>query len=241
MSVSFQLYSPTHWIALVAIAAATGLLCAIGWRGPGATRPSPPELWLGLANLFVWVMAHVYWLLPAQFEARTSLPLQLCHLAALAVSAALLIDRRIFKTLVYYWGLGLSTQALLTPSLDDGPAILWFWVFWQQHGIIPAVACYLLVVHGYRPTWRDFRYACAATFAYFCVVFPLDLAFELNYGFVGPSRPEQPTVIDWLGPWPQRVVVIFAIVAAAMALLTWPWEAFRKYRRSRAGRSPGMA
>lgn len=228
MSASFQLFSATHWVTLLGITVATALLCIAGNSLKSGQRPSTLELWLALANLFVWVLAHVYWMLPAQFEVRTSLPLQLCHLAALAATASLLTNGRIYQTLVYYWGLGLSTQALFTPTLEEGPAILWFWVFWQQHGIVPAVACYHLIVHRYRPTWCDYRNACVATFAYFCLVFPIDFAFDLNYGFVGPSRPEHPSIIDVLGPWPQRLVLIFAIVAAVMALMTWPWQVRRR-------------
>jgi hypothetical integral membrane protein (TIGR02206 family) len=230
VSASFQPFSLTHALVLLGIALVTIVLCVIGRRTASAETRGRLEQTLALANLFVWVMAHVYWLLPAQFEARTSLPLQLCHLAALAASASLLSGRRIFRTLVYYWGFGLSTQALLTPALEDGPAILWFWVFWQQHAIVVAVACYDLVVRGYRPTWADYRQACLATFAYFCVAFPIDVAFGLNYGFVGPSRPDYPTIIDLLGPWPGRLVLIFAIIAAVMALITWPWTRQRANR-----------
>ena len=231
MSTSFQPFSVTHWLTLLGIASASALLCFSGRRLQSSGNRARVERALALANLFVWVMAHVYWMLPAQFEARTSLPLQLCHLAALAATASLASEQRLFRTLAYYWGFGLSTQALFTPALEEGPAILWFWVFWQQHGMIFAVACYDLVVRGYRPSWADYRHACLATFAYFCLVFPLDLAFDLNYGFVGRSLPEYPTIIDVLGPWPQRLVLIFAIIAAVMALITWPWQ----HSRPRAG------
>lgn len=228
MSTEFHSFSPAHIGALAGIALATAMLC-IAARGR-RTRPQPAawEAILGFANLFVWVMAHVYWLLPAQFDARTSLPLQLCHLAALAASGVLLSESRIFQTLVYYWGLGLSTQALITPSLTEGPAIPWFWVFWQQHGIVPAVAIYAIVARGYRPRWSDFRVACLATFAYLGVVLPVDLAFDLNYGFVGRSQPDHPTLIDLLGPWPVRLPMIVAIVAAVFATLTWPWVRARR-------------
>ena len=223
MSASFQPFTLTHAAALLGIAAATALLCMVG-RRLGSNARARFERDLAAAHLFVWVMAHVYWMLPAQFELRTSLPLQLCHVASLAATAALVTDNRLLQGLVYYWGFGLSTQALLTPALEEGPAILWFWVFWQQHGTVFAVACYHVVVQGFRPTWTDYGRACLATFGYFCVVFPLDVAFDLNYGFVGPSRPDYPTIIDVLGPWPHRLAVIFAIIAAVMALITWPWQ-----------------
>jgi hypothetical integral membrane protein (TIGR02206 family) len=223
VSTSFEAFSWTHLWVLALIVFFTVVVSVLGRRDAASKRPTPLEVTIGLANLFVWVMAHVYWMLPPQFEARTSLPLQLCHLAALAATGVLLSERRVFQTLIYYWGLGLSTQALITPSLAEGPGILWFWVFWQQHGIVPAIAVYALAARGYRPKWRDFRVACVATFGYLCVVLPVDLSFGLNYGFVGRSEPDHPTIIDLLGPWPPRLVVIVAIVTLMFALLTLPW------------------
>src|SRR5262245_33860386 len=103
MSESFQTFSLTHWAILLGIAGASAWLCVAGRQARSAEQRSRLERWLALGNLFVWVMAHVFWMLPAQFEARTSLPLQLCHLAALAVTASLLGNQRFFQTLVYYW------------------------------------------------------------------------------------------------------------------------------------------
>ena len=63
---------------------------------------------------------------------------------------------------------------------------------------------------------------------------PLDLWLGANYGCVGPSRPEVPTIVDFLGPWPERVGVIMAIVAAAMGLALAPWELLRRLKTERA-------
>jgi len=60
------------------------------------------------------------------------------------------------------------------------------------------------------------------------LVLPIDLAFGWNYGFVGPSRPDHPSIVDVLGPWPQRLAAIAAIAAAAMALLLAPWLIVRR-------------
>lgn len=89
--------------------------------------------------------------------------------------------------------------------------------------MILVIAVYAIVVKGYRPDWRDFRAACLATAAYLCVVLPVDVLFNLNYGFVGRSEPNHPTIIDLLGAWPGRLVAIVVIVALVFVLLTLPW------------------
>jgi uncharacterized membrane protein YwaF len=93
------------------------------------------------------------------------------------------------------------------------------------------VPLYDVFGRGYRPSWRDYGLACAAAAAYAAIVLPLDLAFGWNYGFLGPSKPETPSIVDLLGPWPQRLVPILAIVAAAMALAQLPWTIARRLRR----------
>ena len=48
-------------------------------------------------------------------------------------------------------GLALCTQALITPSLVEGPAQWPFWFFWATHGMIFAVPIYDIIARGYRP------------------------------------------------------------------------------------------
>jgi uncharacterized membrane protein YwaF len=66
------------------------------------------------------------------------------------------------------------------------------------------------------------------------IVLPLDLAFDWNYGFVGPGKPEARSIVDALGPWPERLAVIFALVAGVMALLLLPWKLVRRSEPARA-------
>ena len=73
---------------------------------------------------------------------------------------------------------------------------------------------------------RDFFTASVAA-AYVAIVLPIDLATGWNYGFVGPGRPEVPTIVDLLGPWPLRLVFIAAIAAGAMAIALLPWVLLR--------------
>jgi len=86
-------------------------------------------------------------------------------------------------------------------------------------------------------SYHDFRYAYLGSWAYFALILPFDLAFGYNYGYVGKSRPDQPSLIDVLGPWPQRLVAIILLVSGAMLLLLIPWEVARKWgeRRRAAG------
>ncbi len=221
----FRAFTPLHAGTLAAIAALTLAAIAAARRHPLAARAL--ERALGWGYLAAWATTWSWFALSDLHEPAKTLPLQLCHLTA-AAAALLLVTRWAWlRPLVYFWGLALCTQALVTPSLAEGPALYPFWFFWVTHGLIAGVACYDVCALGYRPGWRDYRVACAGAAVYAALVLPLDLAFGWNYGFLGPGLPEVPTLVDALGPWPQRLAWIVLLVAAAMALLLAPWRLAR--------------
>jgi hypothetical integral membrane protein (TIGR02206 family) len=227
---TFHPFTLVHGLALAAIAIAAVLAIRAARRVAGDCATA--ERRIGTAFVWTWIAFHGWWLLPPRFDALTTLPLQMCHLAALGAGLYLVTRERRLAVLLYFWGLALCTQALVTPTLQEGPASHVFWYFWLSHGMIVGVAAYAIAVHGFRPTWRDWRFACAAAAVYALIVVPIDLALSANYGFLAPTVPERPTLVDLLGPWPQRLLLIFALVAGAMAILMLPWLAAGALRRS---------
>ena len=220
----FSAFSALHAAALAAIAILTALAILVARRRGLSQLPTPLERATGWAYLAASLTTYTLFFFSPMHEPATTLPLQLCHLTAIAAAMQLLTRWRVLRALVYFWGFALCTQALITPSLTEGPALYPFWFFWATHGIIVGVACYDIFALGYRPALRDYGIACAGAAAYFALVLPLDIAFGWNYGFLGPDKPEVHTIVDALGPWPQRVPIIVGIVAAAMALLLLPWK-----------------
>jgi uncharacterized membrane protein YwaF len=57
------------------------------------------------------------------------------------------------------------------------------------------------------------------------------LAFGVNYGYVGNATPEVRTIIDALGSWPWRVVVMAGLVCLVYAAMLVPWDLARWLRR----------
>ncbi|HXO22582.1 MAG TPA: TIGR02206 family membrane protein [Thermoanaerobaculia bacterium] len=226
----FHLYSAAHLLALLGITAATAILIALGRRWRRDDGPSLLEKVLGGGTLAIWLVINGWWLWPSRFNVRHSLPLQMCDLALAAVPVVLLTRWRPARAILYFWGLALSTQGLITPDLTDGPSTLSFWFFWLYHAAVVGTAAYDLAVHRFRPDWRDYGLAVAAGLAYVAILFPLDIALRANYGYLGNRRPAQPTLLDFLGPWPGRVVIIILLAAGVMALLEVPWALARRRR-----------
>ncbi len=229
--VTFHPYSPTHAMVVGCFIAFTILLCALGRRWHANERGRAHDRTLAIASVIVWVIINGWWLLPRNFSLMYSLPLHVCDITALLAPIVLLWPVRWMRAILYFFGLGLSIQGFIQPDLRDGPERVGFWLFWANHYVVVGVAIYDLA-RGFRPGWRDFAIAIVATFVYLAVVLPIDIVWSLNYGYVGPAKPSQPTLIDHLGPWPWRALALVGLGWTIMAIMVVPWElARRKVKR----------
>jgi hypothetical integral membrane protein (TIGR02206 family) len=224
---SFESFSAQHVLTVTgfAIVVTLAILAARKIRSPERRR----ALESGVAALAaaLWIGIVLWGFAPGRFDPRWSFPINICDLVAIVVPIAFVRPHRNLHALLYFWGFSLSTQAVFTPDLVSGPNTLAFWVFWLLHVLIVGGAVYIIVIRGYRPTWRDAWFAIAMAIVWLVVVFAINVATGYNYGYVGNAKPSQPSLIDYLGPWPQRVLVMALLGAAAMLLLQLPWAIVR--------------
>lgn len=225
-SSEFRSGSVTHVLVVAVCLAAALTACALGrsWRLGRPDREGQLRIGWAAFTLLTQALIVAWWLLPANFSWRVSLPLHICDVTAVLAAAAMITRRRWVWSAVYFWGIGLSLVAFITPVLTEGPAHVQFYFFWLTHLQIVGSAAYLVVVMGFRPTWRDWRVATALLAAYFAVVVPVNVALGTYYGYVGPGA----SMADVLGPWPWRALVMFALQVAALTLLAAPWTMARR-------------
>lgn len=158
-----------------------------------------------------------------RFEIGVSLPLHLCDLAWPAASYALWTRRPWAVALTYYWGLVLTSQGIVTPSLGEAFPEVRFFAFWALHLLIVWAAVYLVWGHGLAPGWREYRLTLAVTLAWAAGAYAFNLAADTNYGYL-VRKPSSGSALDLLGPWPVYVLAEIVIVAVIWALMTWPWN-----------------
>lgn len=157
-----------------------------------------------------------------RFDVGVSLPLHLCDLAWPAAAIALWTQWRWAVALTYFWGLVLTTQAIVTPSLGEDFPDVRFFAFWALHLLIVWAAIYLVWGLGLTPRWREYRVTLAVTLVWVVGAYAFNLAADTNYGYL-MRKPTNGSALDLLGPWPVYVLVEIAIVAILWALMTWPW------------------
>ncbi len=226
----FSAYGPSHLVVLVVFAVGAALLI---WIGRRQTESQARFLGRVLAALLLaaFIVALVYKLVRPDIE--TSIPLQLCDVAELAAVYALWTQRQWAFALTYYWGLVLSSQALITPDIGtpregapDFPHHL-FLTFFTLHVLVVWSAIYLTWGRGMRPRWRDYRFVVVVTLVWAAFTFTFNAITGTNYGYLN-RKPPTASILDVLGPWPLYLLAEIAIVLVVWALMTWPWERRRR-------------
>jgi len=233
---TFQAYGTSHLAMVALLLVGAAVLVSVGHRTRGTSTATWVARVLGLAILVFTLPLQILYFTPAYWSLQRTLPLQLCDLAWMVAVYALWSRRRWATALVYYWGLTLTTQAVLTPDLAaqfPDPAFI---LFWGMHLLVVWAAIYLTWGLGIVPDWRSYRTAMAATGVWAASMFVLNLAVGTNFGYLN-AKPSRASILDLLGPWPWYVLAEIAIVAVVWALLTWPWVALAGRRAGQDRRS----
>lgn len=188
--------------------------------------PAEPRIRRGLAIALpvFCIPLQVLQLLPGDFTLGSSLPLQVCDLSWMLATYALFTGNARAVQLLYYWGLALVTQAILTPSLDQAfPDPRW-WMFWGMHFLTVWSAIFLTFGDGARPSWSGLRFSVLVTLGWVGSVMVFNAVAETNYGYFN-GKPDVKSLLDVLGPWPLYVVAEIAVAIAIWVLMTLPWVA----------------
>lgn len=225
MSREFSAYGPSHWAVLAVFAIGSA---ALVWFGRRQTESQARLLGrvLGALTAAIYAAGFVYVLFP--FSIADSVPLRLTDLATVTAAYALWSQRHWAYALTYYWGLALSTQALISPVLyaPDFPHYE-FLAFFAIHLLVVWAAIYLTWGRGMRPRWRSYRFAVVTTLVWAAVTFTFNSIAGTNYGFLN-RKPATPSLLDVLGPWPVYLLTAGVAILIVWSLMTWPWERGRR-------------
>lgn len=169
---------------------------------------------------FSWHAWSVYY---GTWSIQTNLPLHLCSVSVWLSVIMLTAKNYSIYELMYFLGVGGALQAVITP--DAGIYGLPHFRAVQTlagHGAIVLAALYMTWVEGYRPTWKSFKTVVIWTNVYMTVVFFINLAIGSNYLFIA-HKPEFPTLIDMLAPWPWYILQLEILALAVCFVLYIPF------------------
>lgn len=222
LAVEFEAYSTAHLVVLAIGAALVLPTVLLGRRVVGTGSERAVRRAFAVALAAATLPLQVVDFLPGNYGLHSTLPLHLCDLAWVTAAYAAWTRRPAAAAIAYYWGLLLTPQGIVTPTLDQGFPSPEFVAYWGMHLLIVLAAVFLVWGLGLRPTWRGYRLALVATATWAALVFSFNALVGTNYGYLN-HKPGSATLLDLLGPWPVYVVVEVALVAGAWALMTLPW------------------
>lgn len=234
---AFAPFTATHLVAAGVCIAAMAVFVMAGMQATPARERKIANAWalLWLVHMGIY---STWWLLPANFTWRSSMPLHLCDIVGWLGPFALLLGHRPrwrwLRTVLYFWGIGLSSQAFFTPTLDVGPDGARFWFFWISHTQIVGGAIYDVLARKYRPSFADLKIAVLASLCWAVPIVLLNWATGLNYGYLGKELEGQ-TILNALPPWPWRVFSVMGIVLVLFTVLWGVWPLSRIIAGRRAG------
>ena len=220
--IRFEAFTPEHFVLIAGFLVVCLALVVLGRSHRGTAAEVRFRRAYALLIPCVTVPMQILQLLPGDYDVGTSLPLQLCDLAWIAAIVALWTRHWAATALVYFWGLTLTVQGILTPSLSELFPDPRYFMFWGMHFFTVWAAVYLTFGLGVRPSWRSYRVTVAVTAVWAVIVMVFNSLVGTNYGYLN-RKPAVGTLLDLFGPWPGYVVAEIALVAGVWALMTWPW------------------
>ena len=223
----FIVFSSTH---LLTVAAGCFVMCVLLISARRSREVALPLTRAVLAFLCLTAFGYSQYAWSTcehPLDLDNTLPFHLCDIAAFVAGYALLSRKVWAQELTYYWGLAATLQALITPALLYSFPHLTFFTFFTHHFAIVGAACFIPLCDGWRPRapwWRSPARALIWVNFYLICAGILNFMLGTNFGFVA-HPPENPSLIDHLGPWPFYLISFEVIAGILFILLTLPWLA----------------
>src|SRR5437016_13924533 len=193
----FQPYGPAHLTVIFLTIALPFALAAIARRA----RSSRVERAIIATLSALLVLNYAVYLILVRNVSVMSwqqmLPLQLCDWGMVVVIVAMWSGNQRWFEVAYFWGIGGTLQAVLTPNLAFGFPDFRFISFFTSHcGIIISVV-FLMLTRRYRPYPMSIVRVWLWSECYFVVTLITDAMTGFNYGFL-LHKPEAFSILNFL-------------------------------------------
>jgi hypothetical integral membrane protein (TIGR02206 family) len=164
------------------------------------------------------------------------LPLQMCDWGMVVVIVAMWTGNQRWFEVAYFWGIGGTLQAVLTPNLRYGFPDWRFISFFTSHcGIIIGVV-FLMLTRRYRPYPMSIVRAFLWSEFYFVVTIVVDELTGFNYGFL-LHKPEAFSILSFLSD--SRPLYLLELHGVAIVFFLGLYAPFAIVDLVRGGQSKG--
>jgi hypothetical integral membrane protein (TIGR02206 family) len=219
--------SPEHLVPLALLVIVAAALCTAARRAPGRWTSLVAAL-IAAAIVISELSWQPYVLANHSWSAAFSLPVQLCDVGGFVAAAALLWRQAVLVEIAYFWGLGGTLQALLTPDLRDHFPSFPYLQFYATHDLVVLAALFLVIGLGLQPRVGAVRRIFLLTLGFAIAVGLIDLVTGGNYLYLR-QVPAQGSLLSVMGPWPWYIAVGALLTLIVLTVLDAPF----RFSRSR--------
>jgi hypothetical integral membrane protein (TIGR02206 family) len=234
MEPEFQPYGLPHLTVIFLTIVIPFVLATIVWR----TRSPRIEKAIITILLAVLVLNYAVYLIFIRSRAivdwQHMLPMQMCDWGMVVVIVAMWTGSQRWFEVAYFWGIGGTLQAVLTPNLSFGFPDWRFISFFTSHSAIIVGVVFLMLTRGCRPypmsivrvwLWSEF---------YFVVTLVIDKLTDVNYGFL-LHKPEAFSILSFLSDsWPLYLLQLHGLALSFFLVLYAPFAIYDLVRCNRA-------
>ena len=153
------------------------------------------------------------------------LPLHLCGISVILGGVMLWFSSYRLYEVVYFWGIGGTIAALLTPDVIQGFPHPLFMLFFIGHGLPIMAVMFALIVMDFRPRAASLLVVLPATAGYAVLIFAFNLAVGTNYLYL-LAKPPVPSPLDYFGPWPWYLAGLVVLAIAVCVVLYLPFGVY---------------
>jgi hypothetical integral membrane protein (TIGR02206 family) len=217
MIASFARFGSAHIIAIALTFATPLLLTAISRLDHTGATARIMSFLLAAMLVVNKIISLVLLSRDGELTIESLVPMYLCDWAAITAVITLIYPNQWTYELCYFWSLGGTLQALLTPDLRYGFPHPQFISFFVQHGGIIVAVIFMTLAMGKRPVPMSIVRALGWSAVYFVAAMAVNLMLGTNFGYLR-AKPEQPSLMDYMAPWPyylgQLVLLAFLFCLA---------------------------
>ena len=219
--------SPEYLVPLGLLVVVATVLCIAARRAPGRWTTAVAAT-IAVAIIISELSWQPYVLANHSWSAAFSLPVQLCDVGGFVAAAALLWRRILLVEIAYFWGLGGTLQALLTPDLRDHFPSFPYLQFYATHDLVVLAALFLVIGLGLRPRTGAVRRIFLLTLAFAAVIGLIDLITGGNYMYLR-QVPAHGSLLSLMGPWPWYIALGVLLTLMVLTVLDVPFWSARRH------------
>jgi hypothetical integral membrane protein (TIGR02206 family) len=234
MEPQFQPYGLPHFTVIFLTIVLPFVLAAIVWR---TRSPLVEKVIIGVLSA-VLLLNYIIFIIFVRSQGTATwqqmLPMQMCDWGMAVVIVAMWTGNQRWFEVAYFWGIGGTLQAVLTPNLRYGFPDWRFISFFTSHCAIIIGVVFLMLTRRYRPYPMSIVRVYLWTEFYFVVTLITDELTGFNYGFL-LHKPEAFSILSFLSDsWPIYILQLHGVALLFFLGLYAPFAVVDLVRHGRA-------